>query len=157
MAVYKSVCAFSGIEPVLEQLEKKQDKHNGFVERVYRLEESVSALETKEAVSEHRIKNLENSHCITGGRFMRPLFWYISPKKANAIIEINQKYFSFRKYIVKIVNSRYNADIQQCERGLWLCGFRVKGHSSCKVQRHAKGGVQVACFFWLNRRKGELG
>ena len=36
----------------IEQLEKKQDKHNSLIERVYKLEEH-------EAVVDHRIKDLE--------------------------------------------------------------------------------------------------
>lgn len=43
----------------LEELEKKQDKHNNLIERQFRLEERVGVLETREKVSEHRIEDLE--------------------------------------------------------------------------------------------------
>lgn len=45
----------------IEQLEKKQDRHNGLVERVYDVEKAVEVLETRERVSEHRIADLENA------------------------------------------------------------------------------------------------
>lgn len=45
----------------IEQLEKKQDKHNRLVERVYKLEENYMVLENREKVSEHRIDDLEKS------------------------------------------------------------------------------------------------
>ena len=43
----------------LEELEKKQDKHNNVIERQYKLEQRVEVLETREKVSEHRIDDLE--------------------------------------------------------------------------------------------------
>ena len=43
----------------LEELEKKQDKHNNLIERQFKLEERVGVLETREKVSEHRIEDLE--------------------------------------------------------------------------------------------------
>lgn len=43
----------------LEQLEKKVDKHNGVIERVYRLEEKASIHEEKISVVNHRIDDLE--------------------------------------------------------------------------------------------------
>lgn len=45
----------------IEQLEKKQDRHNGLIERVYSVEKAVEVLETREKVSEHRIFDLENA------------------------------------------------------------------------------------------------
>ena len=44
----------------LEQLEKKVDKHNNLVERVYLLEQSNSIQDEKIKVVNHRIEDLEN-------------------------------------------------------------------------------------------------
>lgn len=46
----------------LEQLEKKVDKHNNVVERMYNLEECVSIAEEKIRVENHRIDDLECFH-----------------------------------------------------------------------------------------------
>ena len=46
----------------LEQLEKKVDKHNNVVERVYALEERVTLSEEKIRVENHRIDDLEDFH-----------------------------------------------------------------------------------------------
>lgn len=43
----------------IEQLEKKQDKHNSLIERMYAVEKSIDLLEQREKVSEHRIDDLE--------------------------------------------------------------------------------------------------
>ncbi len=43
----------------LEQLEKKVDKHNGLVERTYRLEERCTLQDEKIKVANHRIDDLE--------------------------------------------------------------------------------------------------
>lgn len=43
----------------IEQLEKKQDKHNAVIERTYRLEEAVKLHEEKIKVANHRIEDLE--------------------------------------------------------------------------------------------------
>jgi uncharacterized protein YcaQ len=43
----------------LEQLEKKVDKHNGLVERTYRLEERCTLQDEKLKVANHRIDDLE--------------------------------------------------------------------------------------------------
>lgn len=43
----------------LEQLEKKVEKHNGVIERTYRIEQNMAVLENRERVSEHRIDDLE--------------------------------------------------------------------------------------------------
>lgn len=46
----------------LEQLEKKVDKHNNVVERMYALEERVTVAEEKIKVENHRIDDLECFH-----------------------------------------------------------------------------------------------
>ena len=43
----------------LEQLEKKVDKHNGVIERMFDLEERASVLEERQRVANHRIDDLE--------------------------------------------------------------------------------------------------
>lgn len=43
----------------IEELEKKQDKHNSVIERQFRLEKKVEVLATREEESEHRIGDLE--------------------------------------------------------------------------------------------------
>lgn len=44
----------------IDQLEKKQDKHNTLIERMYRLEDRVALDEEKIKVANHRIKDLED-------------------------------------------------------------------------------------------------
>ena len=44
----------------IEQLEKKQDKHNSLMERTFKLEERVTLLEEKGKVANHRIDDLEH-------------------------------------------------------------------------------------------------
>lgn len=44
----------------IEQLEKKVDKHNSVVERVYKLEENDKLIFEKIDVANHRIKDLED-------------------------------------------------------------------------------------------------
>lgn len=46
----------------LQQLEKKQDIHNGVIERVYNLEKTVELLKEKSRVENHRISDLEEYH-----------------------------------------------------------------------------------------------
>lgn len=46
----------------IEQLEKKQDKHNNLIERVYTLEEKVAVDEEKLKVANKRINDLEMYH-----------------------------------------------------------------------------------------------
>lgn len=46
----------------IEQLEKKQDKHNGVIERMYKVEEDVLLLKEKIKVENHRIDDLEQFH-----------------------------------------------------------------------------------------------
>ena len=43
----------------IEQLEKKVDKHNNVIERVFRLEDNDRLIEEKIAVANHRIADLE--------------------------------------------------------------------------------------------------
>ena len=45
----------------IDQLEKKQDKHNTLIERMYNVEDRIHVLENKQAVADHRIKDLEDS------------------------------------------------------------------------------------------------
>ena len=44
----------------IEQLEKKVDKHNNLIERVYRIEQHEAVLENKLKTADHRISDLEN-------------------------------------------------------------------------------------------------
>lgn len=46
----------------IEQLEKKQDKHNTLIERMYKVEEDLSLLKEKIKVEDHRIGDLEEYH-----------------------------------------------------------------------------------------------
>lgn len=43
----------------LLQLEKKQDKHNNLIERMYAAEKDIEVLKNREKVSEHRLEDLE--------------------------------------------------------------------------------------------------
>lgn len=43
----------------LEQLEKKVDKHNNLIERMFKVEEKTELLAEKMSVANHRIKDLE--------------------------------------------------------------------------------------------------
>lgn len=45
----------------LEQLERKQDKHNTLIERTYKLEEDVAIQAEKIKVANHRIDDLEKA------------------------------------------------------------------------------------------------
>lgn len=47
------------IEYRLQELEKKQDKHNKVIERTYALEDRANILEEKMKVANHRIDDLE--------------------------------------------------------------------------------------------------
>lgn len=46
----------------IEQLEKKVDKHNQVIERVYRLEQSDAVFDEEIKVANQRIKDLEEYH-----------------------------------------------------------------------------------------------
>lgn len=52
---------FGRFSTKLEDLEKKQDKHNGVVERQFKTESDVSRLFEKVKVSNHRLQDLENT------------------------------------------------------------------------------------------------
>ena len=43
----------------IEELEKKQDKHNSLIERMYHVEESIRILDERQKVANHRIEDLE--------------------------------------------------------------------------------------------------
>lgn len=44
----------------IEQLEKKQDKHNELIERMYAAEDRINVLDEKIKVANHRLDDLEN-------------------------------------------------------------------------------------------------
>ena len=46
----------------IEQLEKKVDKHNGVVERVYEIEKQEAVIKEEIEVANHRIADLEQFH-----------------------------------------------------------------------------------------------
>lgn len=46
----------------IEQLEKKVDKHNGVIERVFKIEEHEAVIDEKIDVANHRIDDLESYH-----------------------------------------------------------------------------------------------
>lgn len=46
----------------IEQLEKKQDKHNSLIERVYGLEQDIAVINEDIKVASHRISDLEEYH-----------------------------------------------------------------------------------------------
>ena len=46
----------------IEQLEKKVEKHNNVLERVYALETSEAVIKEEIKVANHRIDDLENNH-----------------------------------------------------------------------------------------------
>lgn len=46
----------------IEQLEKKQDIHNGVIERVYKVEEDIALLKEQYKVAKHRVSDLEEYH-----------------------------------------------------------------------------------------------
>lgn len=43
----------------IDQLEKKQDKHNTLIERMYKVEDSINLIQNDIKVANHRIKDLE--------------------------------------------------------------------------------------------------
>ena len=45
----------------IEQLERKQDKHNTLIERTYKLEEQADLLQERIKVANHRLDDLEHS------------------------------------------------------------------------------------------------
>ena len=46
----------------IDQLEKKVEKHNGVIDRVYKLEQEQAVHGEKIAVANHRIDDLENNY-----------------------------------------------------------------------------------------------
>ncbi len=44
----------------IEQLEKKVDKHNNLIERVYRIEQNEAVMDNRVKAMDHRITDLEN-------------------------------------------------------------------------------------------------
>lgn len=46
----------------IDELEKKQDKHNTLIERMYKVEEDITVLKEQYKVEKHRIKDLEAFH-----------------------------------------------------------------------------------------------
>lgn len=43
----------------IDELEKKQDKHNSVIERMYHAEERLEVLEERQKVANHRLEDLE--------------------------------------------------------------------------------------------------
>lgn len=58
-ASYQTTVATISLQ--IQNLEKKQDKHNSVIERTYALERDVEVLKNRESVSEHRLIDLEKS------------------------------------------------------------------------------------------------
>lgn len=59
------VGTFAGIKLItyrLEQLEKKVEKHNNVIERVYKIEQHEAVIDEKLDVANHRIEDLEGYH-----------------------------------------------------------------------------------------------
>ena len=46
----------------LDELEKKQDKHNSIIERMYKAEENIKVLQEQHKTEKHRIADLEEFH-----------------------------------------------------------------------------------------------
>lgn len=46
----------------IEQLEKKQDKHNSLIERTYSLEERINILDDRQKLANNRIYDLEHNN-----------------------------------------------------------------------------------------------
>lgn len=51
--------ALSVIEIKIDNLEKKQDKHNSLIERMYKVETDLEVVKEKQSVANHRIDDLE--------------------------------------------------------------------------------------------------
>lgn len=71
VAIITGICTLAGVVITvwvgnsktiyrIEQLEKKQDKHNSLIERVYLLEKHEAVVDEEIRVANHRIKDLEN-------------------------------------------------------------------------------------------------
>ena len=50
---------YGTVKTRLNYIEQKLDKHNGVVERVYKLEQDQAVLMNKQKVADHRIEDLE--------------------------------------------------------------------------------------------------
>lgn len=46
----------------IDQLEKKQDKHNTLIERMYKVEDDINMIHKEIEVANHRIKDLEREN-----------------------------------------------------------------------------------------------
>ena len=44
------------------KLEEKVNKHNGLIERTFRIEQNIAVLDNRQKVSEHRIEDLEEAN-----------------------------------------------------------------------------------------------
>lgn len=71
VAIISGICTLAGVVLTvwagnsktlyrIEQLEKKQDKHNSLIERVYLLEKHEAVVDEEIRVANHRIKDLED-------------------------------------------------------------------------------------------------
>ncbi len=71
VAIITGICTLAGVIVTvavgnsktiyrIEQLEKKQDKHNTLIERMYKAEDNINILKEKMSVANHRIDDLEN-------------------------------------------------------------------------------------------------
>ena len=58
-STYQSNTTRALIEYKIEALEKKQDKHNNVIERMYKVEEKQMVMEEQIKVANHRILDLE--------------------------------------------------------------------------------------------------
>lgn len=56
----------------IEQLEKKQDIHNGIISRMYAAEKEIGLLQEKQKVSNRRIQDLENFEQAVERSFIHP-------------------------------------------------------------------------------------
>lgn len=61
-STYQSNTTRALIEYKIEALEKKQDKHNNVIERMYKVEEKQMVMEEQIKVANHRILDLEESN-----------------------------------------------------------------------------------------------
>ena len=52
---------WGSIQQRVKTLEKKMDKHNGLIEKVYKLEKDQAVVEESVKVANHRIEELERS------------------------------------------------------------------------------------------------
>jgi hypothetical protein len=61
-SIYQASATRKLTEYKIEALEKKQDKHNSVIERVYHLEEEHAVMKEQIKVANHRIDDLEHTH-----------------------------------------------------------------------------------------------